>query len=215
VAELINNGTNKIKARYGWRVSLVLVAVPASIITTGTLFLRDTPNSLLERGHADEARRLLHHICGMKDINEEYADLVAASEEARQVEHPWWNILALVPLEIRSLGPDAGVVGDLPTGDPTEGIEHQRLHQHAHVPLHCGGDNNCMREEEENFDIRTHIASPQVRDRPLAPVPLHRSTPSSSCCLCLDLNREYLGEDLGGLPWTGGGGVGEWWVASA
>jgi sugar porter (SP) family MFS transporter len=92
-AELINYGTNKIKAGYGWRVSLALAAVPAGIITLGSLFLPDTPNSLLERGHADEARRMLRRIRGTEDVGEEYADLVAASEEARQVVHPWRNIL--------------------------------------------------------------------------------------------------------------------------
>jgi len=92
-AELINYGTNKIKAGYGWRVSLALAAVPAGIITLGSLFLPDTPNSLLERGHADEARRMLRRIRGTEEIAEEYADLVAASEEARQVRHPWRNIL--------------------------------------------------------------------------------------------------------------------------
>ncbi|KAL6647231.1 hypothetical protein ACP70R_014668 [Stipagrostis hirtigluma subsp. patula] len=92
-AELINYGTNKIKAGYGWRVSLALAAVPAGIITLGALFLPDTPNSLLERGHADEARRMLRRVRGTEDIGEEYADLVAASEEARQVRHPWRNIL--------------------------------------------------------------------------------------------------------------------------
>ncbi|CAN6196623.1 unnamed protein product [Urochloa humidicola] len=92
-AELINYGTNKIKAGYGWRVSLALAAVPAGIITLGSLFLPDTPNSLLERGHADEARTMLRRIRGTEDIGEEYADLVAASEEARTVTHPWRNIL--------------------------------------------------------------------------------------------------------------------------
>ncbi|KAL6880441.1 hypothetical protein ACP4OV_012006 [Aristida adscensionis] len=92
-AELINYGTNKIKAGYGWRVSLALAAVPAGIITLGSLFLPDTPNSLLERGHADEARRMLRRIRGTDDIGDEYADLVAASEEARLVQHPWRNIL--------------------------------------------------------------------------------------------------------------------------
>ncbi|EMS57942.1 Sugar carrier protein C [Triticum urartu] len=72
-AALINYGTNKIKAGYGWRISLALAAVPAGIITLGSLFLPDTPNSLIER--------------------EEYADLVVASEESKLVQHPWRNIL--------------------------------------------------------------------------------------------------------------------------
>jgi MFS transporter, SP family, sugar:H+ symporter len=84
-AELINYSTNKINAEYMWRVSLASVAGTVAIITTGTLFLPDTTNSLLECSHADEACC----IRGMANIDEEYANLVAASEEARQVEHPW------------------------------------------------------------------------------------------------------------------------------
>jgi hypothetical protein len=123
-----------------------------------------------------------------------YTDLVAASEESRQVEHPWQNILALVPLEIRSPGPNVGVVGDLPAGDPTGGTEHQHLRQHAPVPLHYSGDNNCLREEEENSSIHAHTILPQVCGRPLALVPLHRSTLPSSCSLRPDLNHEYLSD---------------------
>ncbi|CAN6351315.1 unnamed protein product [Urochloa humidicola] len=92
-AELINYGTAKIKAGYGWRVSLALAAVPAGIITLGSFFLPDTPNSLVERGHSKEAHRMLQRIRGTEDIGEEYADLVAASEEARAVTHPWRTIL--------------------------------------------------------------------------------------------------------------------------
>jgi sugar porter (SP) family MFS transporter len=93
-AELINYGTNKIKAGYGWRISLALAAVPAGIITIGSLFLPDTPNSLIERGHPEAARRMLNRIRGNDvDISEEYADLVVASEESKLVQHPWRNIL--------------------------------------------------------------------------------------------------------------------------
>ncbi|CAL5094433.1 unnamed protein product [Urochloa decumbens] len=93
VAELINYGTAKIKGGYGWRVSLALAAVPASVVTLGSLFLPDTPNSLVERGHSEAARRMLRRIRGTEDIGEEYADLVAASEEARAVTHPWRSVL--------------------------------------------------------------------------------------------------------------------------
>uniref|UniRef100_A0A453BQJ7 Major facilitator superfamily (MFS) profile domain-containing protein n=1 Tax=Aegilops tauschii subsp. strangulata TaxID=200361 RepID=A0A453BQJ7_AEGTS len=93
-AALINYGTNKIKAGYGWRISLALAAVPAGIITLGSLFLPDTPNSLIERGHPEAARRMLNRIRGSDvDISEEYADLVVASEESKLVQHPWRNIL--------------------------------------------------------------------------------------------------------------------------
>ena len=92
-AELINYGTNKIKGGHGWRVSLALAAVPAVIITVGALFLPDTPNSLMERGHPDASRRMLRHIRGTDDIGDEYADLVAAREVSKLVQHPWRNIL--------------------------------------------------------------------------------------------------------------------------
>lgn len=92
-ANLINYGTAKIKGGWGWRVSLALAAVPAGIITIGSLFLPDTPNSLIERGFEDKARLMLRKIRGTDDINDEYADLVAASEESKTVEHPWRNIV--------------------------------------------------------------------------------------------------------------------------
>ncbi|XP_015695169.2 sugar transport protein MST3 [Oryza brachyantha] len=93
-AELINYGTAKIKAGWGWRVSLALAAVPAGIITLGALFLPDTPNSLIDRGHPEAAERMLKRIRGSDvDVSEEYADLVAASEESKLVQHPWRNIL--------------------------------------------------------------------------------------------------------------------------
>ncbi|KAF0908553.1 hypothetical protein E2562_026341 [Oryza meyeriana var. granulata] len=93
-AYLINYGTAKIKVGWGWRVSLALAAVPAAIISFGALFLPDTPNSLIDRGHPEAAERMLRRIRGADvDVSEEYADLVAASEESKLVQHPWRNIL--------------------------------------------------------------------------------------------------------------------------
>ncbi|KAG1347179.1 Sugar transport protein MST3 [Cocos nucifera] len=89
-ANLINYETTKIKGGWGWRVSLALAAVPAGLIILGSLFLPDTPNSLVERGHNDEARNVLRRIRGVDDILEEYNDLVVASEESK---HPWRNII--------------------------------------------------------------------------------------------------------------------------
>ncbi|CAD5194031.1 unnamed protein product [Musa acuminata subsp. malaccensis] len=92
-ASLINYGTDKIKAGWGWRVSLALAAVPAAIITVGSVFLPDTPNSLIERGYPEEAQRMLRRIRGTDDIHDEYRDLVVASEESKLVKHPWANIV--------------------------------------------------------------------------------------------------------------------------
>ncbi|KAI4991096.1 hypothetical protein ZWY2020_039467 [Hordeum vulgare] len=92
-ANLINYGTAKIAAGWGWRLSLALAAVPAAIITIGSLFLPDTPNSLLERGKADDARRMLQRVRGIQYVDEEYHDLAAASEASSAIKRPWRDIL--------------------------------------------------------------------------------------------------------------------------
>lgn len=92
-ANFINYGTNQISGGWGWRVSLALAAVPAAIITFGSLVLPDTPNSLVERGHSDQAKVMLRRIRGTDEIQCEYEDIVAASEEAKAVQHPWSNII--------------------------------------------------------------------------------------------------------------------------
>ncbi|KQK04292.1 hypothetical protein BRADI_2g12840v3, partial [Brachypodium distachyon] len=92
-ANLINYGTDKIAGGWGWRLSLALAAVPAGIITVGSFFLPDTPNSLLERGKADDAREMLRRVRGTDDVEEEYGDLSAASEASRAVKSPWRDIL--------------------------------------------------------------------------------------------------------------------------
>ncbi|THU57009.1 hypothetical protein C4D60_Mb11t23230 [Musa balbisiana] len=92
-ANIINYGTASIKGGWGWRVSLGLAAIPALIITIGSLVLPDTPNSLIERGHDEEAKAMLRKIRGTEDIRDEYDDLVAASDEAKSVDNPWSNIL--------------------------------------------------------------------------------------------------------------------------
>ncbi|XP_078175387.1 sugar transport protein MST6-like [Carex rostrata] len=93
IANFINYGTSKIVGGWGWRISLGLAGVPALMITLGALFLPDTPNSLIERGHPDEAKEMLRKIRGTEDIMAEYEDLIVASEESKLVTHPWRNIL--------------------------------------------------------------------------------------------------------------------------
>ncbi|KAF4355595.1 hypothetical protein CsatB_026608 [Cannabis sativa] len=93
MANLVNYGTSKIKGGYGWRVSLALAGVPAIMMTVGAIFLPDTPNSILERGNPEKARKMLEKIRGTKNVEEEYQDLLQASEAAKKVEHPWRNIL--------------------------------------------------------------------------------------------------------------------------
>ncbi|KAK2977105.1 hypothetical protein RJ640_017629 [Escallonia rubra] len=93
VANVLNYFFAKIKGGWGWRLSLGGAVVPALIITIGSLVLTETPNSMIERGKSDQARTLLKRIRGVEDIEEEFNDLVAASEESQKVEHPWRNLL--------------------------------------------------------------------------------------------------------------------------
>ncbi|EOX99090.1 Major facilitator superfamily protein [Theobroma cacao] len=92
IANLVNYGSNKIKGGWGWRLSLGLAAVPATIMTVGSFFLPDTPNSLIDRGHTDRAKKMLQKIRGTNNVDEEFEDLVSASEAAKEVKHPWRNI---------------------------------------------------------------------------------------------------------------------------
>ncbi|WOL17704.1 sugar carrier protein C-like [Canna indica] len=92
-ANLINYFTAKIKGGWGWRVSLGLACIPAIIITLGSLLLPDTPNSLIERGHTERAKAMLRKVRGTNDIDAEYEDIVAASEESKAIKHPWSNLL--------------------------------------------------------------------------------------------------------------------------
>lgn len=93
-ANLINYGTEKIKAGWGWRVSLALAAVPASLLTLGALFLPETPNSFIQQGSdLRKAKELLQKIRGTIDVDEELHDLIAASSAAKAVNHPFRRII--------------------------------------------------------------------------------------------------------------------------
>ncbi|GAB4826858.1 Transcription factor stp1 [Ancistrocladus abbreviatus] len=92
VAEVLNYFFAKV-SYWGWRLSLGGAMVPALIITVGSLLLPDTPNSLIERGKHEEAIAKLKRIRGIDNVEEEYNDLVAASETSKLVEHPWRNLL--------------------------------------------------------------------------------------------------------------------------
>ncbi|KAI8000334.1 Sugar carrier protein C [Camellia lanceoleosa] len=93
IANVLNYFFAKIKGGWGWRLSLGGAVVPALIITIGSLILPETPNSMIERGKADKAKSQLQRIRGVDDVDEEFNDLVAASEASKKVEHPWRNLL--------------------------------------------------------------------------------------------------------------------------
>ncbi|GMH19502.1 hypothetical protein Nepgr_021343 [Nepenthes gracilis] len=92
VANVLNYFFAKIHD-WGWRLSVGGAIFPAAIVIVGALLLPDTPNSLIERGNHEEAEANLKRIRGVNDVQEEFNDLVAASEASKLVEHPWRNLL--------------------------------------------------------------------------------------------------------------------------
>ncbi|KAJ7949492.1 Hexose carrier protein [Quillaja saponaria] len=93
-ANLINFGTEKIEAGWGWRLSLALAAVPASILTLGALFLPETPNSLIQHSKDHQnAKLMLQRIRGTNDVQAELNDLIEASSVSKTNNHPFKKIL--------------------------------------------------------------------------------------------------------------------------
>ncbi|KAL6650829.1 hypothetical protein ACP70R_009754 [Stipagrostis hirtigluma subsp. patula] len=83
-ATIANYFTNHIPG-WGWRISVGLAAIPATIIVLGAFFVSDTPSSLVVRGYHDRARVALQRIRGPDaDIDSEFKDIVRAVDEARQ-----------------------------------------------------------------------------------------------------------------------------------
>lgn len=74
-------------------MSLGLAGIPAGLLTLGAIFVVDTPNSLIERGHLDEGRAVLKRIRGTDNVEPEYLELVEASRVAKEVKHPFRNLL--------------------------------------------------------------------------------------------------------------------------
>ena len=93
-ANLMNYGTQKINGGWGWRISLAMAAVPASILALGAIFLPKTPNSLIQQNKdTDIAKQMLQKIRGTEDIQPEFDDLVKANEILKTVKHPFRNII--------------------------------------------------------------------------------------------------------------------------
>ncbi|GJU69915.1 sugar carrier protein C-like protein, partial [Tanacetum coccineum] len=89
MANIVNAAFAHIKGGWGWRLSLGLAIVPALAFIIGSVFLDDTPNSLIEHGKLQKAKERLLKIRGVVNVDEEFNDLVVASEEAKKIEDPW------------------------------------------------------------------------------------------------------------------------------
>lgn len=70
-----------------------LAGFPALLLTIGALIVLDTPNSLIERGKLEEGKRVLRKIRGIENVEPEFEELVEASRVAKEVQHPFRNLL--------------------------------------------------------------------------------------------------------------------------
>ena len=68
-----------------------LAGAPAILLTLGFIFLVETPNSLIERGHLEDGKQVLRKIRGTNNVDAEFNELVQASRIAAQVKHPFRN----------------------------------------------------------------------------------------------------------------------------
>ncbi|PKA48294.1 Sugar transport protein 7 [Apostasia shenzhenica] len=107
-ANMINYGTEKIRP-WGWRLSLALAAAPAILMAAGGLFLPDTPNSLVARGHHSSARAVLEKIRGTPAVDAEFRDMVdalvvAALMPAFQILTGINAVLFYAPMLFQSMG---------------------------------------------------------------------------------------------------------------
>ncbi|KAK4391707.1 Sugar transport protein 14 [Sesamum angolense] len=92
IANFVNYGVERIHP-WGWRLSLGLAAVPATLMFVGGLFLPETPNSLVEQGRLEEGRRVLEKVRGTTKVEAEFQDLIDASNAAKAIKHPFRNLL--------------------------------------------------------------------------------------------------------------------------
>ncbi|CAB4301637.1 unnamed protein product [Prunus armeniaca] len=93
-ANLINFGTEKITGGSGWRISLSLAAVPASILTLGALFLPETPNSFIQSTNDHQkAKSMLQRTRGCEDVQAELDDLIKASENSKTIKYPFKKLM--------------------------------------------------------------------------------------------------------------------------
>ncbi|GAB2274447.1 Sugar transport protein 8 [Dionaea muscipula] len=92
IANLVNYYTSRVKG-YGWRISLGGAAVPAIALAVGSLFIMETPSSLIQRNRKEEGLKSLKKIRGTDDVEIEYNLILQATEQARQVKHPFRNLM--------------------------------------------------------------------------------------------------------------------------
>ncbi|XP_020578448.1 sugar transport protein 8-like isoform X2 [Phalaenopsis equestris] len=88
IANIVNYFTSEIHP-WGWRLSLGLAGVPASILCLGSFIIPETPSSLVERGMLEEGLKMLRKVRGVENVEAEFEEMKQASKMAQQVKHPY------------------------------------------------------------------------------------------------------------------------------
>lgn len=86
-ASYVNYLTSTMKN--GWRYSLGGAAVPALILLIGSIFIHETPASLIERGKDEKSKQVLKKIRGVEDIDLEFEEIKRATEISKTVKSPF------------------------------------------------------------------------------------------------------------------------------
>ncbi|XP_073000150.1 sugar transport protein MST4-like [Typha latifolia] len=78
---------------WGWRLSLGLAGIPAALLCLGSLLITETPTSLIERDKLSEGLAVLKKIRGTNNVDEEYQEILRASETARRAKQPFRKLM--------------------------------------------------------------------------------------------------------------------------
>ncbi|XP_076939937.1 sugar transport protein 5-like [Bidens hawaiensis] len=97
IASLINLAANHSKSSHGWRLSLGCASVPALILIIGAFFIPDTPSSLIQRGHCDEALAALTKVRSTRAGAEAELNDLIITNEAVKCNRKWPYMKLLEP----------------------------------------------------------------------------------------------------------------------
>ncbi|KAF8728106.1 hypothetical protein HU200_018685 [Digitaria exilis] len=122
-ANILNYFVVKIKAGWGWRISLSMAVLPAVFLTMGAIFLPETPSFIIHRyGDTNKARVLLQKLRGTDSVQKELDDLVSASNHSRTIRYPFGNIFKRKTIFKRNYRPQLVIALLIPFFNQATGI---------------------------------------------------------------------------------------------
>ncbi|RZS15909.1 hypothetical protein BHM03_00047806 [Ensete ventricosum] len=92
IANIVNYFASNLHP-WGWRLSLGLAGVPATILCLGSFLITETPTSLIEREQTTAGLAMLKKIRGTEKVELEFQEISRACEMARHVKHPFRTLM--------------------------------------------------------------------------------------------------------------------------